>query len=285
MKTLEYRARARQHADKARVILANPTDDDVSYAALELRKAIEAIAYERMLSYRNDISDEKLKTWQPPKVLDVVAAIDPGTRYKVLISAELVDGSGEYTPLFAEIPLSNKTVRKHYHALGRYLHMPTIKQIEDGNDHNLSSVRQLCETVLTSIQDVINVENWVISNNRPIDFDCMRGGCNSKIPRNAASLSTPDADHPSEALKVECFECEATYSLSSNGESFSIDPEMSRVKCEHLNCERELQIWHADARRALRENKQSIVICEGCGGSSQVVLGLSTFRQGKNAQI
>ncbi len=281
MKTLEFRARARQHADKARVILNKSTDADVPYAALELRKAIEAIAYERMLSYRNDISDEKLKTWQPPKVLDIVAAIDPGTRYTVVISAELVDGSGEYTPLFTEIALSNKTVRKHYHALGRYLHMPTIKQIEDGNDHNLSSVRQLCEAVLTSIQDVINVENWVISTNRPIDFACMRGGCNSKIRRNAASLLPPHADHPSEPLKVECFECEATYSVSFNGESFSTpDPEMSRVKCEHLNCQRELQIWHADARRALRENKQSIVTCDGCGGSSQVVLGLLTLRQG-----
>jgi hypothetical protein len=280
MKPLEFRARARQHADKARVILDNPTDADVPYAALELRKAIEAIAYERMLSYRNDISNEKLKTWQPHKVLDIVAAIDPGTRYKVVISAELVDGSGEFTPLFAETPLNNNTVRKYYHALGSYLHMPTVKQIEDGNDHNLSSARTLCDAVLASIQDVINVENWVISKNFPLEFGCMRSGCNTKILRNAASLLTPHADHPSGSLKVECFECEATYSVSFNGESFSIEPEMSRVKCEHLNCGRELQIWHADARRALRENKQSIVTCDDCGGSSQVVLGLLTLRQG-----
>jgi hypothetical protein len=275
MNTLEYRARARQHASKADMILTNGIDADVPYAALELRKAIEAISYERILSYRRDISEEKLKTWQPHKVLNIVAAIDPGTQYTVTVEVELAEGSAEYTELGTEIPLGNLAVKKYYHSLGSYLHTPTIKQIEDGLDHDFSAARMLCKTVSKSIQAIIDKTNWVCSTDRPIDVECQRHGCNSKIRRNVISLFYKHVDHPTEALEIECFDCYGSYRVTLNeDDSLNVDPQMSKVRCQHSNCVGDMQIWHADARRALRENKRRDIECPTCGGSSQVFLGL-----------
>jgi hypothetical protein len=53
------------------------SDDRLRYAALELRFAMEAVTYDRALAFRDEISPEEYKTWQPRKLMQILHDIDP----------------------------------------------------------------------------------------------------------------------------------------------------------------------------------------------------------------
>lgn len=68
---------ARQATNRAIALLASGIDEQLRYAALELRFAMEALTYDRAQAYVQEIPPDEMATWQPDKVIKVLLKIDP----------------------------------------------------------------------------------------------------------------------------------------------------------------------------------------------------------------
>lgn len=268
--TVDYRGMARDHAKRAADLLALP-DTSVVYIAAELRMAIEAIAYGRLQDYIDDIPPRRLNEWQAPKILEAVTSIDPGvacTR-RLMVEVDADNDEKVWVLLGEDNALSMKSLQGNYHALGNFLHTPTIGQLSSGKAINAHKQIAKCRAILDEIDSVTAIENWSFSLSIPYEFQCMREGCSSKIKRRMNELSMQPETRAYSSV-VECFECAATYDVVKDGKNtVCINPQLTNAKCQNNDCGHRLQIWHSDVRR--RED----VSCPGCGARSNIVLGIS----------
>jgi hypothetical protein len=67
-----------QPYNAAKELLAQGKDELYRYGALELRRCIEALVYEKLEAYRKWISEKLARTWQPPQAFKALLEIDPG---------------------------------------------------------------------------------------------------------------------------------------------------------------------------------------------------------------
>ena len=75
---IQYRLLAREHLKKSAALLQADDADRLAYACLELRKCIEALAYEILIGYLAEVSTKVIETWQPDMVMKELVRIDPG---------------------------------------------------------------------------------------------------------------------------------------------------------------------------------------------------------------
>ena len=98
------------------------------YAALELRFCIEAIAYEKLRTYRDRIPPSVLAKWQPPQFMKALAQIEPGSDEDFTLSIGLEPAPG-VQPKQMRVLGQHRTFRrgwlsKAYNTLGSVLHVP-----------------------------------------------------------------------------------------------------------------------------------------------------------------
>ena len=128
--TIRYDQRAT--LARAKDLLATNSEEDLRYACLELRMCIEAICYEKLKSYQKQIPEELLETWQPQKVVESLLEYDPDIEldFSLAIFREDEDGKPEEIPSFVgeHKAITLKFIKRSYHKLGYYLHVPTIAQ-------------------------------------------------------------------------------------------------------------------------------------------------------------
>lgn len=62
----------------AAALLAKQDEGVLRYAALELRRCIEAIVYEKLRIYGDLLPEGSVHQWQPPQAFDALIAIEPG---------------------------------------------------------------------------------------------------------------------------------------------------------------------------------------------------------------
>src|SRR5262245_481600 len=90
----DMRQLARDCVVRARALLAEGAEPHVRYACLELRFAIEYLAYSYLDVYGAEISDAALEKWQPRRVIDEMRAIDPHADEPATISIGLEETPG-----------------------------------------------------------------------------------------------------------------------------------------------------------------------------------------------
>ena len=68
----------KHHAyDAAAALLAKQDDASLRYAALELRRCIEAIVYAKLRVYGDLLPEGSVHQWQPPRACEALIAIEP----------------------------------------------------------------------------------------------------------------------------------------------------------------------------------------------------------------
>lgn len=155
---IDYRERARRHYDAAAALLATGNDDDLIYACLRLRLAIEALAYASVQLYRDDLPEDVLSEWKADKVLRELAALDPGADGDIEVRLSDPDGSNEL--VFNDHRLTAKWVRKAYPALGNFLHERTLRVLERGGDAKAFVVRRKAEEIAEEVRRVLDATGW-----------------------------------------------------------------------------------------------------------------------------
>ncbi len=240
--TQKYRELAKLHLEEARANL--DTDDPVRLrsSALALRMAIEAFTYERVSLYKDDMPSNH-DTWQPRKLMEALLEIDPDADKSSTLWIGIEPSPGErpekMTPLGTEQVIGQETVKKHYNALGAYLHVPTIRQLAEGKDHNPKKLRDRCHSILEDLGKILDSPVWNVQLRTTASIVCFK--CENDIRRQFVEGQGE--------RNVECFNCDATYTLSENNSGQVVwEARTIKVKCPTKGCGHESDVWEKEVK-------------------------------------
>jgi hypothetical protein len=213
---LDFRSEARKALKRARSELGGGDDGRLKYAALELRLAMEAITYDRAHAYCYEMPPREYETWQPKKVMQLLVNIDPNADGNSSLAFGIEGQHGKpakdmQMPGSEEV-LKLKTLKDHYDALGSYLHMPTLKQLNERGEPDLGKLRIRCNELADAIDKVLALTIFDITTGSFATIDCSQ--CGEVIRRR----------HPlgEEEVEAKCFECGAGYVVRNAGEGKSL---------------------------------------------------------------
>lgn len=209
MKT-NYRQIASEHLSEAKSTLTKKGPAEARSAALSLRMCMEALTYERANVYKDDLPQGQYETWQPRKLMMQMLEIDPYADREATISIGREPSLGE-TPkkmheLGTEKPMKLAALKKHYDAIGAYLHIPTIKQTADGKLRDEDSLRKRCAIIIAELDWCMSATVWNSSLKRSARLKCNCG--------EAMTRRFKDGDEP---RVVTCHNCSSRYTLTSLG--------------------------------------------------------------------
>lgn len=260
---MNYRNEARKYLKCSKEELATGDDDRLRYVALELRMAMEALAYDRAIAYKDEFPPDEYETWQPSKVMSVLVEIDPtaDNDSSLAIGVEEEPGvpASVMNSLGSEKVLNMATLQKHYSALGSYLHVQSMKQARTGKTLDIGEMRSRCEEIIVFVGEVLSspVHNIVFGNFATLD--CMK--CGETIRKRMC--------HGQNEVQVECFDCRASYTLidRKNGQ-VEWKPHHHDVGCGNRSCGNKSFIWQNDMKIG------GCWICSDCKGRNTFALGV-----------
>lgn len=261
---MDYRSSARNHLKRCEEELTAGNTERLKYAALELRMAMEALTYDRALAYKDEFPPSEYETWQPRKVMLVLLEIDPTADKDSSIACGIEEEYGVPAPVMTSLGTENVlnmvTLRKHYDALGSFLHIPSMKQSREGKVHDLQRLKTRCEEIAASVKAVLSspVFNAIFGDFATVD--CI--ACGKRIRKRMP--------HGKSDVSAECYECGASYTVVAKGNGeVEWQPRQHEFECTNASCKKKVFVWHHEVEAGRHW------VCEGCGGQNIFVLGIS----------
>jgi hypothetical protein len=263
--TPNFRHLARESLARARAELASEASSRLKFAALELRMAIESVTYERAQSYKDEIPPSEYRTWQPKKLMQVLVDIEPNADKGVSIAFGIEEVPGveakEMTWLGAESVFDLKAIKAHYDALGSYLHMPTLKQLEESGEPDLSKLRSRCDAIIALLDKVLTSPVFNINFGTFSAIKCANSDCGQTIRKRVPAGAT--------ALSATCQACGMSYEVSAGpGDQCTWRPILEDVQCPGAGCSQVFKVSPSELQPGRR------LACNVCGGRFQIGLGL-----------
>lgn len=254
----DYRNDARRELKRANEELGSGDDERLKYAALELRMAIESLTYDRALAYKDEFPPAEYETWQPRKVMAVMLEIDPNADKDSSLAFGVEPSPGAspevMQALGTERVLNMVTIKRHYDALGSYLHVPTIKQRKDGLAVDLKKFRARCEEITQYLTDVLTSPVWNATFGVFASIACVNCGhtIRKRIPRRQ------------EEVEAKCLECGATYNVTITGDNKArFEPDQVEVQCANPDCKVSIFPWRSEIEHGVGWT------CDACGGRNE----------------
>jgi len=257
-----YRNTAGRLVDRAKAELASGDDNRLKYAALELRMAMEALTYDRALAYKDEFPEAEYDTWQPKKVLLVLLEIDANadsdSSFAFGKQPSKGERPGDMQSLGTEIVLNMATVKKHYDALGSYLHLQTVRQAKTGVKPDYGKVRNRCQDIVGYLDKVLSSPIWNITMGQFASFPC---DCGVRVRRRLSLGAT--------TVLAVC-ECGAEYDVEDIGEGkIRAKPRQQEAVCPVQECG--IATWVPS--HLIKPG--TWWKCNGCGTHIAISLGLS----------
>ena len=269
IKKQDFRSLARSHLSDAKRCMAEKDDRHLYYAALELRKCMEAVIYEVSKAYSDDLPVEDYSTWQPGRLLAMLIEIDPmaDKTGELRMAREGPDEPKVWRSLGTDKRLQLSEIKNNYDALGSFLHTLTIHQLWKGKSHKVDRLKSRCEVLIERIDEVLSARLWNFNLNNTATLDC--GNCGEPIKRRLGRLTGPSTPGDADSIVVNCFHCPASYKLSLTDEGGVLwEEELEDVKCPQEGCDHTICIWKRDVRGGVK------VKCRGCEKVSIFGLGI-----------
>ncbi|MCP2082235.1 UNVERIFIED_ORG: DNA-directed RNA polymerase subunit RPC12/RpoP [Methylorubrum zatmanii] len=148
-----YRAIAGEHLSNAEALLLQENEQSARYACLELRLCIEALCYELLALYRNEMSKSAISHWTPKKVLSELLQIDEHATSSATISIQEPKTGEWLTFCGPNHRLSVTWANKAHNALSTALHTPTIGKVGKTID-KYDFYKGLCDKYILELQKV-----------------------------------------------------------------------------------------------------------------------------------
>jgi hypothetical protein len=248
---IEYRTKARSHAQHAKDMLASPASFAPIYACLHARFAIEALAYDRLQDYLFEVSASAMKGWTPRQVLKELLYTDPdacsATELKIGWKPD-PEAPAQEIDLGESYSFSALWANKMHNALSSFLHESTIRQSADVGAESGAKAREKAEEALLELDRVLASTVSNFRAHRLIRTLCK---CGQQIVRDLEFI---------EANKVvSCSACERLYNTRyhESDHRFVFWPQQATWTCK--NCQRFNSVDAYEMRAA------ETVTCEGCG--------------------
>lgn len=235
---MDYRNDARKYLKQCEKELSTGDNERLKYAILELRMAMEALTYDRALAYKEEFPPAEYQTWQPRKVMLVLLNIDPTADKDSTIAGGIEEEYGVSAPIMTllgtEKVLNMATLRKHYDALGSYLHVQSMKQTRSGKSPDFSKMRSRCEDIAASVRGALSSPIFNVTLGSFATLDCME--CGKRIRKRIP--------HGESEVCAECYECSASYTVVDIGnDQVEWKPQQHEVECANASCKHKVSIW------------------------------------------
>lgn len=260
---MNYRHEARQHLQGAKNELSANSDERLKFAALELRMAMESLTYDRASAFKDEFPPQEYGTWQPKKVMAVLLEIDPRADKdsSLAIGGETVPGqpASSLHALGSEKVLNMSVLRKHYDALGSYLHVPTMKQALEQTPIDFMKFRARCEELATFVEEVLASRIFNVTLGNFSHIDC--ANCHKPIRKR---LPTGQKE-----VIAECYECFASYTIVTQGDGQVVwEPQQHEIECANPNCHAKTVLWDREVKVG------ACWKCNACQGRNVVCMGV-----------
>jgi hypothetical protein len=188
----DYRCLAKQRLEKATQLLEVGNDDGLIYACLELRRCVEALAYDLLKAYLNEVPLSAFETWQPDKVMKELLQVDPRADRSATISmqkdATETEPVGPWIHIGEERRLKAPRLAKMFHQLGNALHVPTIRQLQKGAEPDHTLIRKRAQQIRDELDHVLAAKIWNAHFSVSVTVKCSE--CETPIKRATSYLGT-----------------------------------------------------------------------------------------------
>lgn len=223
---VNFRSRARDALARAKGHLASDAPDRARYAALDLRLALEAVAYETAQSYADELPESAYETWQPPALVDALLEVNPHADRSVTLRIR-EEGAGDGAPwldLGEDRRTPVKLLTKFYHSLGSLLHVPTLAQMRQGKNYDEQKAAKRCNDVAEELELVLASPVFAVNLRNLVNFECTR--CKKPVVRTVPS----GVDN----VIAKCRHCGASYDVK-DGETMAKTrgEKVPCLKCKH----------------------------------------------------
>jgi ribosomal protein S27E len=248
----QYRYLARDALARAKKLIASGDSDNLTYACLELRKCLEALAYDQLLAYLAEVPLKALATWQPDKVIKELLRVDPRADASSQLSMQREAGDGQPAEPWVYIGedrrLKADRIAKMYPQLGSFLHVPTIKQSQANKKVEEADIRSRIEKMIDELDHVLSGSIFNVSFGVSVTFQCV---CESPIRRRDKFLKSGEI--------IECGNCGQHFHAepSPDAREYEFIPTAFLWNCQACGVER--RIYDSAAKEGLD------VSCPECG--------------------
>lgn len=263
-----FRHEARQALGRATAELCTSDEARLKYAALELRLAMEALTYDRAEAFSAELPPTEYDTWQPKKLLQLLLEIDPTADKDSVLSFGIEKDYGIPAPVMqslgAEKVLNLGVLKRHYDALGSYLHMPTIKQIAAGKGADATKFRNRCHEIAGFVEAVLASPVFNVTLGSFAEMPCQ--ACSDIIHKRIP--------HGATSVEARCFKCPASYVVEAGeGNGVVWKPNQREILCAKPGCGSAVFVWNHELvpgnAWTCPECSSRNVICLGVGLASR----------------
>lgn len=257
--------RTDNHIDRAKALIEKGDISSLRYASLELRLALERIAYQKLQLRLSDIGIDDIAGWQPKRVMDaLMELVDPDLDQDFALSMGEREGGGDpqtdiFTPLGSNKGINPKDLGKHWQKLGYFLHMSMPKKKgEHPLDPLPAKLKPVLEKAIAYIEDVTSTRfDSHFSEKRT--FTC--GACKQLIVRNAKLLKDGNV------IQCQNPSCDASFIAHEEGDRFYVESYLITMPCK--GCQQDMNF---DANRLLKMpyDQAFVARCGKCKARHQV---------------
>ena len=214
---------ARQAYQAARILLDTHDDAQLMYAALELRRCIESVVYQKLQVYGAVLPEDSVYKWQAAQAFDALIEIEPDAEEPFTVAVGLQEAPdkpavGPLKVIGTDYRPNNRWVKKTWQKLGSYLHAewPFSKS-------NRPSVppREFLANTFAELAPLVN-SSFTFAAWNVIEFDCSCCGAVAKVIDRVVERT----------LRATCFSCDLRYRAGKNGVGFTFYPDADPFTCE-----------------------------------------------------
>lgn len=222
----------RQALERATVLLSSTDELSLRYAALELRRCIEAVVYEKLWAYRDRLPPDVARKWQPPQAFRALLVMEPDAEQTVHIryareTESGVQSSEPYRALGTDLRFTSAWLRTTYNKLGSLLHAswPFAK---NPSTTPLATSKEFLQKVSSQLLPFVE-KTFTATLAETVAFKCTE--CGTTVSANAAGLR--------QAGEVTCLnaDCGCRYVVSVNGTDYSFRLDALVADCAKCKCE------------------------------------------------
>lgn len=250
-------------------LLSRGDEDSIRYAALELRRCLEAVVYEKLWAYRNRIPVEVARRWQPPQAFKALLLMEPDAdqTFTVAVAKEHKPGvmaQGPRTTLGTDLRPQTSWLRKTHNKIGSFLHAKSPFELRDGqsDESRAMQLREFFEKTIPEVEPFV-LRDLTFTLAMEVSFIC--SVCGTEIKANARGIE--------QTREVTCLnpECECRFFAVKAGDDFTFYLDASTAPCPE--CKAEIQL----PTQQLREGYQ--FSCSSCACKFELTSPKWEFRK------
>jgi hypothetical protein len=205
----------------ADALLAKGDEDSLRYSALEMRRCMEAIVYEKLQAYGILLPEGSVHQWQPPQAFDALIEVEPnaevsGTIFVAIQSEPTKPADGPWKKVGTDQRPTGKWIKKTWNKLGFYLHAdwPFGKK-------SRSPLQPFIEQTLAALAPFVN-NTFTMTMSMNIDFKC--AGCQAQVRVMKKALEA--------SRKATCLSCGLRHKAEEEHGSYMLYPGEEPYECE-----------------------------------------------------